>query len=377
MHKLYLHIGHGKTGSSYIQSALARSIEILEGLGIVYPEPADKESAALGHISSGNINNFHSFLREQKNISPLDYLFSSEFIFHLFMNEEFRSDLINLVQRTGTQLSVLLFIRDPVAHGCSAYQQLIKREGETGTLSEFFAQYQAPRHVNLVLDALESIPDITLKVMNYSAGKPIIPIVEAWLGIPSNTLATPPASVVNRSLTVGELELQRQINARSGISGQLAADRFCNELPDIPSEPVRPSLSDQEQLWERLAPEIEKVNKRVEPHARYLRQRDLCATSASCEDREFHFSREQLAVIAGGLSHTTDIEKTLFALDARLKELRAEHDRLRADYNSLRAEHHALRSSRSWRLTAPLRTLRAKLSRRANAPVGAARSPDK
>ena len=41
MNKLILHIGHGKTGSSYIQSFLANNILKLKENGIKYPKPRD------------------------------------------------------------------------------------------------------------------------------------------------------------------------------------------------------------------------------------------------------------------------------------------------------------------------------------------------
>jgi len=52
---LYLHIGHGKTGSSALQSFLALNSNLLENYRIEYPEHASFENAINGKISSGNL----------------------------------------------------------------------------------------------------------------------------------------------------------------------------------------------------------------------------------------------------------------------------------------------------------------------------------
>ena len=59
--KLYLHIGHGKTGSSYLQSWLACNTEaLLSQAGLIYPAELPGQGQALdnralrGHFSQGN-----------------------------------------------------------------------------------------------------------------------------------------------------------------------------------------------------------------------------------------------------------------------------------------------------------------------------------
>ena len=54
MRTLYLHIGHGKTGSSYIQSSLVLSRDALAAQGIAYPPYKTDAAAAAGGMSSGN-----------------------------------------------------------------------------------------------------------------------------------------------------------------------------------------------------------------------------------------------------------------------------------------------------------------------------------
>ena len=61
--ELILHIGHKKTGSSFIQSVLERNSSLLEKHGYYYPSCSDNfQNAFQGKISSGNgINFFFEF----------------------------------------------------------------------------------------------------------------------------------------------------------------------------------------------------------------------------------------------------------------------------------------------------------------------------
>ncbi len=52
---LYLHIGHGKTGSSSLQTFLALNKDNLKEYGIFYPEHVSFSNAEKGFITSGNL----------------------------------------------------------------------------------------------------------------------------------------------------------------------------------------------------------------------------------------------------------------------------------------------------------------------------------
>src|SRR5262245_28751429 len=83
MKTLYLHIGHGKTGTSYLQSSLALSIERLADRNIVYPRMGSVERGAKGLISSGNGSVFVLLMSKPKKVdeiaaNPASHLFSYE-----------------------------------------------------------------------------------------------------------------------------------------------------------------------------------------------------------------------------------------------------------------------------------------------------------
>lgn len=66
MSVLYLHVGHGKTGSSYLQSALALSQDALRDNGIFYSLNEVGRRAAQGKITSGNGNLLDGFLKSSR-----------------------------------------------------------------------------------------------------------------------------------------------------------------------------------------------------------------------------------------------------------------------------------------------------------------------
>lgn len=341
---LYLHIGHNKTGSSYVQSSLACSIDKLLDQGIVYPESINIERAAKGEITNGTFDSFLKVLKNDEFLSPNcqnRFLFSSEILFQSFVDEVFQESFREFINKNDiASVKVLLFLRDPVSHACSSYQQLTKRAGFDKPIKALpFENFDVPRNVNNVLDFLESLQQINVTVKNYSREKNhIISVVEEWLELPSGTLRIPKTRIVNRSLTFSELELQRFVNVDLGSSGNVLADHLCNNLPDISSDEVRPSIAIQENLWDNLMPEIGKVNARVAPEAKYDRDRDI-TDPKQYDDDLFVFSQAQLEVIASCIvrpvqevaryrSQVTDLHQRLEAQVERAKSREADFSAL-------------------------------------------------
>ena len=72
MEEIILHIGHGKTGTSYLQSCLALNRQKLLDIGIDYPEDRSFKSAKKGEITSGNPA---QFFNNYLNIESIRILF--------------------------------------------------------------------------------------------------------------------------------------------------------------------------------------------------------------------------------------------------------------------------------------------------------------
>ncbi len=115
---LYLHVGHGKTGSSYLQSVLALSQNALKDEEIVYSLNGSGERAAQGKITSGNGDLLEGFLKKRKadGKGNSNFLFSSEVLFHKFLTDK-GEELLEIIEgQCFEKIKILLFIRDPLEH---------------------------------------------------------------------------------------------------------------------------------------------------------------------------------------------------------------------------------------------------------------------
>lgn len=313
---IYLHIGHGKTGSSYLQSALALSVSDLRDRGVLYPIAEDlAERAGMGHISGGNLRGapgaLTKVIEEQKPGPDQRLLISAESFFMYLVRHgaEFAAEYNEICP--GVPLKVLCFLRDPVDHAVSVYQQRVKRGGYTGTLADSLDKYEIPGRTVAVLQALRDM-GAEITVLNYSRHRDdLLPVMERWLDLPADALTRPAVGQVNRSMTNAELEFQRLMNTHMGTAaGRFVSDPLCNQLPDIKSE--RPPLDEPSlaAFLDRMATEIAAPEYQdLVPEA----ERPVTGSVADHIDRfprpadgdaqvQFSFSAQQLAVLAEALS---------------------------------------------------------------------------
>ena len=54
MKNVIIHVGHGKTGSSFLQSVFAMNYQKMKEVGICYPEHTSNKIAIEGKITNGN-----------------------------------------------------------------------------------------------------------------------------------------------------------------------------------------------------------------------------------------------------------------------------------------------------------------------------------
>lgn len=325
---MYLHVGHGKTGSSFIQSLFARNIDALASAGIHYPRPNGWEESAQGHISSGNGN----LLRKgTSDLQPIPagchaILFSSEQFFQDPRQDELRRKIAEAKEFYGcTRIEILLFIRDPIATLISTYQQGVKRGGITITLSEFAAGYNLPTIVLERLKSLRSQPGYHITVRNYSRCKDqLAAVVMAWLGLPDLPLVMPNNTQVNRSLTAAELAFQLSLNRVLGVCGDLVADPLCDRLPQIPTAPLALTEAEQRAVLARLAPSLAGVNALIEPKHHYSGD----PTPVQDESVDHTLNRAQIDVIAKSIGQ-------------EIQRLRQANDGLRGVVSLLHARRHA------------------------------------
>lgn len=245
---LFLHVGHGKTGSSFLQSCLALSAEALEAAGIAYPMSGkDRAKAVAGHVNRGNfppLEKGHHLPEQAKAaLAPEMWgdhdklLLSNEALFGSIRRFDFLDHLREEVDRAGdTEIRILCYIRNPLDHALSAYQQKLK-EGRPETASEFLATFGVTRQVGMFLD-LVRVAGIEPEIVNYNTSRArLLDRMADWLGMEIGAFTTPAVKSVNRSMTRTEMEFQRAFNKHFGSKArQFVSDALSNALPDIRSE---------------------------------------------------------------------------------------------------------------------------------------------
>lgn len=234
--KVILHIGHGKTGSSAIQAALARNQALLRGAGILYPDHAAVDRARRGEVTSGNLDPDNWF---EGQVIPIaraaeegTIVFSNENLFHRF--DEFVEKQAAYADEFAFE--IVLFVRAPFEKLNSAYQQLVKRSGLSDSIAEF-AEHDADTACAAdILQALE-VRGIPVAVFNYSVlRRSAIRAFFQYLGVWDLLEHDGEVEVgtVNRSLTAAELDFLLHINRVFGVEfGSVIADALVHRLPDL------------------------------------------------------------------------------------------------------------------------------------------------
>ncbi|MCH9802604.1 hypothetical protein K0U73_02250 [bacterium] len=274
---LYLHMGHAKTGSSWIQTSLRMSQDALAAHEIRYAEGDRLAVDADRRITSGNgvglLDSEASMAARlgRSDIAPdASILFSREH-WGSDLDPSLASHLSRIAEQHGFgRISVLLFIRDPMGHASSGWQQRVKRAGSCQGIEDFYREYAFPNHVARTLETLAKCNGVEVRVRNYSRCKGrLLEETAAWLDLPEDSLQRPTVTRVNRSMTRAELALQMGLNSQLGASGRLLSDPLCEQLTDIEPDVIRPSLSVQEHCWNALSDVIERVNAYVPQEHRY------------------------------------------------------------------------------------------------------------
>ena len=275
---LYLHMGHAKTGSSWIQTSLRMSQDALSAHGIRYAE-GDRLAVDADHrITSGNgVGLLDSEESMSARLGRSDIAPDASI---LFSREQWGSDLdpsvASYLPRIAEQhgfgrVSVLLFIRDPMGHASSGWQQrgeerqAVARASKTSTVNT--------RSPIMSLGPWRRWPNATA----WKSGSATTRVARdvCWRRRPLGWTCLKTAcsgqtvTRVNRSMTASELVLQMALNSELGASGRLLSDPLCEQLTDIEPDVIRPSLAVQEHCWNALSDAIERVNAHVPEEHRY------------------------------------------------------------------------------------------------------------
>ncbi len=299
---LHLHVGHGKTGSSFLQSWLALNAARLgERADIAYPQRSPisgrgEEAASRSRFSMGNGFILEELLESADDAVLVETLRSlaGDARSMLFSRERFMRDLPahlpRLVEAAGALdgdgVRVLLFVRDPLEHAVSLYGEMVKAHGCADPLDEWLGHYRLLDHVERFLDAMEAIPSVECTILNYSRVRErLVEALTTWLGLdPTEAWTTPARGTVNRSLTAPELRVQRIANRWLGASAARIGRRLVEDLPRTRVSPPAPSPEACGRFEARLRDQVLRLNARLPEESQYRLGTPATAATAVTEN---------------------------------------------------------------------------------------------
>lgn len=310
MPDLLLHIGHIKTGSTWLQAGFRENVERLAKLGIRYPRVGG-EAKRIDYdrmIPTGNggvlLEDRRKFARRLAKAVPdaaETTLFSSELLFNRLAGQRSVGDVVAAARAHGFErVRLLLFTRAPMPLAVSVWQQVVKGwEGETRDLDTFVTErFDLPRRVADFADQVAATDGAELTLHNYDTHREdLLAPVEAWLGLDQGTLARPQSQRLNRSLTRSEAALQVALNRAMGPSEEVFALRLTSRLPDVPAEPPQISSVTAEAAIARLSPALDRLDELL-PEGQVLSR----AIPETRTVDPITFNEAQLAVIAEGIA---------------------------------------------------------------------------
>ena len=271
--KLFLHIGHGKTGTSAIQSSLAIASEKLAALGIEYPIDAKlRDRASQLEITSGNwkpksetslTEQLLELTRNNKNNSTI--ILSSESLFWLVPDLLSRkSDWENFID-----LHIIMAVREVEEMLSSEYQQLVKRHGNSMLLGQFIRtrNFVSSHHAKAaeIIDVM-SQHKTSNTIINYSKHRKdisrlIFKLIGAEDAYPADRMTD---AVINRSLSRKELDFLIMINKLyhkefPSISTKIS-DALIKRQPNLEAGQCRISEKQLEKIYKKNETALQKIN---------------------------------------------------------------------------------------------------------------------
>ena len=323
---LYIHVGHSKTGTSWIQAALRENADVLAAAGLAYPilqgigsEQGAEIGQGNGLQAAGSPELLEACLRPLDRAAyPAGIVLSSEEFFPRLVEYADPAALPRAARFVGFErVELLLFIRNPVGHAASLWQQYLKRGGGSAPIEAFFAKYAVPEMAARFLDRFGSLDRVRLTCLNYDRHRrDLLAPLGGWLGLPAPVLRLPRVPVVNRGMTRAELALQASLNRRIGRAGRLLSDALCAGLPDLMPDRVRPDPACQQAMCDRLAPTLARVNALLPEPERY--RPDVSDAPGGADvggPVTLSFTPEQIALVGTALGE--EIRRLRLALAAR------------------------------------------------------------
>ena len=292
--RLHLHVGHGKTGSSYLQSWLAANATVLLNQHqLLYQQVcpltrARDRRAEQSKFSMGNgfvlnpvLETGVSWRRQQRwwrRLCQQHSMQPQHMSSLVFSHEPWARklpsqwpQLMQLVALMEVQaVDCWLLVRDPFEHALSVYGQMVKRHGFSGSVEDWLGIYDFPDVLMRFLDAVEtSSHAVCLRVDHYgSRRQELLQCLKQWLVLPADGDWTAiREDRVNRSLTAEELTLMRWLNARDPGLALRTGEHLIQRLPQLRGVVQPPPAPVIERFVQRWQGTIDQLNQRLPFHA--------------------------------------------------------------------------------------------------------------
>ncbi|MFN4160068.1 MAG: tetratricopeptide repeat protein [Gemmobacter sp.] len=295
---IMVHIGHGKTGSSFLQSSLALNKDLLEAQNIRFPiNPNQLAAAQQGKTTSGNQATFMGDVNT--GVARFDpgfsYLYSGEGLFAVFATKPDVSDKLALIAKeTGHEVKILLFIRDPDEYALSHYLQVLQMGRSVEDLDSFCRNHGA-KLAHQKFENLRTIMNLCarhgfqLTLLNFSRErKSLLDHMARFIDLPPGINLASPDRPVNRSIGALEVGVQQTL---SRSLAHIGAPRKSNYLKAVVDETstmrfVPPSISADLllQMGESIRTEMEAINQLLPDGQKYENRAGAAARQAEAPE---------------------------------------------------------------------------------------------
>lgn len=255
MKKIILHIGVAKTGTSMIQTSLAKlASTTLKEHGYVYPNLSDADASAEGRVTSGNGTGLAKWLNDDlqvkaystrwnpkelfKKYKSSNLILSSEYIMSYRVDKML--ELLDIAKKFEYKVKIIVYMRSICGHSLSSYAQHIKRAHYSETY-EYFVENDYRNVFMPLMNKLQKISALSeIQVYNYDLEKSNL--AKHFF---SNVLNIDDVKfekeTINRSLSLYENEILREINkATKGLPNgrhitTVISDTLMTNQPNIKS----------------------------------------------------------------------------------------------------------------------------------------------
>lgn len=267
---LLVHAGGSKTGSTAIQNFCELHADRLLGAGVYYGRRlgiGSKYQMGSGNgfplyqaLASGQLNDVMELTQSHSAQGRL-CLCSSEYFAHASVDQW--ALLKKCCDQSGLELRVIIYVRNVIPFLQSAYDQAIKRHGESACFAAW-SENAAWQHAQ-ALQALASVFDPqAITVAHYdTSSATLIRSFFGFIGIASalEIGVDDESRTVNRSLTSTERAALRRINGVLGdmVSPELS-DHLIYQRPELKIQAEAIDLPTIDRLVARFGPDVQWIN---------------------------------------------------------------------------------------------------------------------